>query len=180
MFLFGAQYPHKEDNRRAGADSDICDVESGIPDLFALPGLDKKVEKIDDMPAENSVGQVPQDASAHHPQSDLSTDSAKLEMMAEVKNRHQRNGTDPGQNQVVAVEKTPGRPGIAPVNERKKAFYDLTARIQGHHPIHQHLGELIQEKNKPRQEDHPPDQVGFTNPAYFKLFYFPVHANSLI
>jgi hypothetical protein len=180
MFLFGAQYPHVKDNRRAGADSDIGDVESGIPDLLALPGLDEKVEEIDNMSAENPVGQVSQDTSAHHPQRNLPADPAELEMMTEVKNRHQRSGSDPGQNQVIAVKKTPGRPGITPVNERKKAFYDLTARIQGHHPIHQHFRELVQEKNKPRQEEHPPDRVSFAGPAYFKLFYFPVHANSLI
>src|SRR5207248_1492287 len=94
---------------------------SGEPCLLAIPAHEVKVEKIDDVAAEQPVSEIPQDAAKDETQGNLSAQSVDIEMVASQNEDHQGGEGHAGQNRVIAAKEAPGCPRIVPMDEPEEA-----------------------------------------------------------
>ena len=150
MFIF----PGDEKNERdAGADRAVGNIERWKTDIVGTAPLQVKINEVHDgVPAgQQPVGQIPGDAAEDESERNLTGQCMRIEVMPGEKQGDERKNGDKRKRVIVAAEKTPGRAGIAPMNEFKKTgnndFFIAGFKRAQHEPF----GELVERQNEKRQ-----------------------------
>ena len=152
-------FPSDEENERhAGADGCVGDIERGKANFAAAALLQVKAQKVHHLlPAgQQSVGKISGNTAENQAERNLAGQCVRIEMVPRQKQGNEREQGDDGQCDVVAAEKAPRRASVAPVNKFEKAVNDGFFVICRDRFQHQPFGELIQRKDNQRQRNDAP------------------------
>lgn len=141
MFVF----PGDEKNQRhAGANRGVGDVESREPNFIAAALLQVKADKIHDFVSYQAVGKVSSDAAKNQPKGDLADQRMRVKMMSREKQRDEREEHDDNKGAVVAAENVPRCAGVSPMNEFEEAINDDSFVVWWQRAQHQPFGQLVE------------------------------------
>src|SRR5579859_496826 len=145
--------PSDEKNQRhAGANCGVGDVERGKTDFVAAALLQVEAEEIHHFVPDQPVGQISSDAAKNQSKSDLAGKGIGTKMMPREEQRDQGQQRDQHQRVIVATENVPGRAGVSPMDEFEEAINDDFFVEGRQRPQHQPFGELVEGEDD--QGDH--------------------------
>ena len=120
-----------------------------------------EVEEIDDVPVKDPVDQIADNSPAEQSEAHLNKGSTEGELPAEEEDAGQGDDREEGEPEALAGKETPGRPGVADMDDVEEAGDDdeVVGReigVKGQVPVYPYLGYLIGRKDKDGDEEKPP------------------------
>src|SRR6266511_3746178 len=154
----------QKQQRHAGADGAIGDVEGGEADFSAATPAEVKVNEIHDVAVPETVHQVAGDTAENQPERKLTEQRLRIEVVPAQKQHQQSDEGEDGEQLVAAgelIEQAPCRAGVAPVNELEKAFDDHLLLCVAEVFQHGQFRELIEQEHCRGHDGHSSGRAKF-------------------